>query len=394
MKERVGAILAAAGQGERLGLGPKALVPLAGCPLLEWALQSVEGLADEVVVVAPPAALEAVRRLVGEPGRFGAVSVVAGGAHRQESVWRGLAALSPTVRWVIVHDAARPFAGRDLVRRVVQAAREVGAALAAAPVVDTLKQGADRVGRTVPREGMWQAQTPQAFRRDWLEEGHRRARADGFLGSDDSVLVERLGYPVRIVPSSRYNLKITDPDDLAWAEQVQTAGGVRVGMGFDVHPLVPGRPLVLAGVEVPWSAGLGGHSDGDVICHALMDALLGAAGERDIGHWFPPSDPRFRGACSRDLLGQVVARLRERGFYPLNADVTVVAEEPILSPFIPAMKAGLASVLGIGPGAVGVKATTAEGLGALGRREGMAAWAVCALRAPGRWWACSGSTIR
>ncbi|MEW5932484.1 MAG: 2-C-methyl-D-erythritol 2,4-cyclodiphosphate synthase, partial [Bacillota bacterium] len=147
----------------------------------------------------------------------------------------------------------------------------------------------------------------------------------------------------------------------------------------------PGRPLVLAGVEVPSPVGLAGHSDADVVCHALMDALLGAAGERDIGFWFPPSDPRWRGARSRELLVQVVARLAERGFTPVNADVTVVAEEPLLSPLVPAMKASLAGALGLDEGAVAVKATTAEGLGALGRREGMAAWAVCAVRAPGRW---------
>ncbi|MEW6545926.1 MAG: 2-C-methyl-D-erythritol 4-phosphate cytidylyltransferase [Bacillota bacterium] len=386
MNQRVGAIVAAAGQGERLGMGPKALLPLAGLPLLAWALESLQdsGVVDEIVVVAPADVEGQVRGLARE---FPSVSaVVPGGAHRQESVYRGLGALTPAVAWVVVHDVARPFAAAALVLRVVEAAKEVGAALAAAPVVDTLKEGATTVRRTVPREEMWQAQTPQAFRRDWLEEAHRRARAEGFLGTDDSVLVERLGYPVKLVPSSRHNLKITLPEDLKLAEEmVRGMATVRVGMGFDIHPLAPGRPLVLAGVEVPSPVGLVGHSDGDVICHALMDALLGAAGERDIGFWFPPSDPRFRGAHSRDLVGQVVARLGERGFVPVNADVTVVAEEPVLSPFIPAMKASLAGVLGVEEGAVGLKATTAEGLGALGRREGMAAWAVCTVQARGRW---------
>ncbi|MDI6894061.1 MAG: 2-C-methyl-D-erythritol 4-phosphate cytidylyltransferase [Bacillota bacterium] len=389
MSERVGAILAAAGQGERLGLGPKALVPLAGLPLLAWALQSLRGsgLVEEVAVVVPPGAEEEVGHRVRDlPGEAGAVcTVVPGGAHRQESVSRGLAALSPAVRWVVVHDVARPLATADLVVRVVEAAREAGAALAAVPVVDTLKEGGATVRRTVPREGMWQAQTPQAFRRDLLEEAHRRARVEGYLGTDDSVLVERLGHPVRLVSSSRDNLKVTVAEDLELAESVvRGRWGMRVGMGFDIHPLAPGRPLVLAGVEVPSPVGLAGHSDGDVICHALMDALLGAAGERDIGFWFPPSDPRFRGAHSRDLLGQVVAGLAGRGLVPVNADVTVVAEEPRLAPFIPAMKASLAAALGVDEGMVAVKATTAEGLGALGRREGMAAWAVCAMVAAGR----------
>jgi 2-C-methyl-D-erythritol 2,4-cyclodiphosphate synthase len=290
------------------------------------------------------------------------------------------------VGWVVVHDVARPFAPAELIRRVLQAARETGAALAAVPVVDTLKEGVETVRCTVPREGMWQAQTPQAFRRDLLEEAHRRARDEGYLGTDDSVLVERMGHPVRLVPSSRHNLKITVREDLELAESlIRGRWGMRVGMGLDIHPLSAGRSLVLAGVEVPSPVGLVGHSDGDVICHAVMDALLGAAGERDIGFWFPPSDPRFRGARSLDLLRQVVARLGERGFVPLSADVTVVAEEPVLAPFIPAMKASLAAALGVDEGTVAVKATTAEGLGALGRGEGMAAWAVCTVGVRGRW---------
>lgn len=388
MSHRVGAILAAAGRGERLGLGPKALVPLGGWPLVLWALRPLQeaGL-DEIVVVAPPEATAEVRRLVGARGSFPAVrSVLPGGLRRQDSVYAGLQALTEGVGWVVVHDAARPFTTPELVVRVLAAARETGAAVAAAPAVDTLKEGVGTVRRTVPREEMWHAQTPQAFRRDWLEEAHRRARSEGFAGTDDSVLVERLGHPVRLVPSCHHNLKITGPEDLRLAEVlVEGSTTVRVGMGFDVHPFAPGRPLVLAGVEVPSPVGLAGHSDADVVCHALMDALLGAAGERDIGFWFPPSHPRWRGARSRELLVQVVARLAERGFTPVNADVTVVAEEPLLSPLVPAMKESLAGALGLEEGAVAVKATTAEGLGALGRREGMAAWAVCAVRAPGRW---------
>ena len=390
MRERVGAILAAAGQGERLGLGPKALVPLAGLPLLGWALRALRdsSLVEEAVAVVPPQVEQEVRRRLSEflPGPPPVCTVVPGGTHRQESVARGLGALSPAVGWVVVHDVARPFAPAELIRRVLQAARETGAALAAVPVVDTLKEGVETVRCTVPREGMWQAQTPQAFRRDLLEEAHRRARDEGYLGTDDSVLVERMGHPVRLVPSSRHNLKITVREDLELAESlIRGRWGMRVGMGFDIHPLSAGRSLVLAGVEVPSPVGLVGHSDGDVICHAVMDALLGAAGERDIGFWFPPSDPRFRGARSLDLVGQVVARLGERGLVPLSADVTVVAEEPVLAPFIPAMKASLAAALGVDEGTVAVKATTAEGLGALGRGEGMAAWAVCTVGVRGRW---------
>lgn len=384
----MGAILAAAGRGERLGLGPKALVPLGGRPLVWWGLRPLQeaGL-DHIVVVVPPEAAAEVRRLIEAWGGFPSVrSVLPGGLRRQDSVYAGLQVLPKEASWVVVHDAARPFTTPELVTRVLGAARETGAALAAAPAVDTLKEGAGAVRRTVPREEMWHAQTPQAFRRDWLEEAHRRARSEDFTGTDDSVLVERLGHPVTLVPSSHHNFKITGPEDLMVAQEVaRGSAGVRVGMGFDVHPFAPGRPLVLAGVEVPSRVGLAGHSDADVVCHALTDALLGAAGERDIGFWFPPSDARWRGACSRELLVQVVARLAERGFTPVNADVTVVAEEPLLAPVVPAMKASLAGALGLDEGAVAVKATTAEGLGALGRREGMAAWAVCAVREPGRW---------
>lgn len=385
MKEAVGAIVAAAGRGERLGRGPKALVSLAGRPLLRWALLSLADcpLVSEIVIAAPPEEETAVRRLAGDFPQVRAV--VPGGEHRQHSVARGLAALSGEVRWVVVHDAARPLVTPGLVEAVIRAAWEAGAALAAVPVADTLKEGRERVTRTLSREGVWQAQTPQAFRRDWLERAHRQAAREGYVATDDSALLEKYGYPVRLVRGNRLNLKITEPEDLAWAEAwLERSAPVRVGIGFDAHRLVEGRRLVLGGVEIPFPRGLEGHSDADALCHAVMDALLGAAGERDIGHWFPPADPRFRAARSLELLRQVADTLRRRGWVPVNVDLTVVAEAPLLAPYLPQMKINLAEALGLAPEAVGVKATTAEGMGALGRGEGIAAWAVCSARFPGR----------
>lgn len=377
---RAGAVVVAAGAGTRLA-GPlrKPFLPLGGQAIVEralWAFQACDRVSAVVVAVAPDD-LERARRLV-----VGKVSaVVAGGATRRASVAAGLEALPPG-GWVIVHDGVRPFVSPALIERVLDAAGPAGAATAGLPVADTLKAvDGDQVRRTVDRRDLYAVQTPQAFRTDLLREAHRRAPADAAV-TDDAELVERIGGTVVVVPGDPVNVKITTPEDYALARRrVEGApGAVRVGLGYDMHRLVPDRSLVLGGITIPSSRGLTGHSDADVLTHAVMDALLGAAGLPDIGHHFPPDDPAYRQADSIGLLASVDILLRSAGWTVVNVDAVICAEVPRLAPFVDAMRVRLAGALGIQAGAIGIKATTAEGLGAVGRGDGIAAQAVALLQ--------------
>ena len=257
-------------------------------------------------------------------------------------------------------------------------------------------EGVEWVAATLPRQALRAVQTPQAFAFDLLWASYRAARQRGERGfTDEAMVVERAGAPVAVVPGDPRNLKLTYPADFTLAEawlavdEPRGGGGAgpgaappvpwRVGIGYDVHPVDPDRPLVLGGVRIPAGFGLRGHSDADVVLHALMDALLGAAGLPDIGHLFPPTDARWAGADSAELLRQVVARLLAEGWRPAQVDVTVVAERPPLAPHVPAMRERIAAALAVSPAAVGIKATTNEGLGFAGRGEGLAALAVAVI---------------
>lgn len=378
--EPTGAILVAAGRGRRMGAVAKLFLPLGGRTVLERALHSLT-LPAEVhvaVVVAP-------HDQVAEAGRLTAAfpkvtAVVPGGEERQDSVAAGLDAL-PSVEWVVVHDAARPLLTPALVRRVLHAARPSGAATAAIAARDTVKvASAGVVRQTLDRDTIWLTQTPQAFRAALLREAHERARRDGVRATDDAALVETMGVAVRIVEGEMLNLKVTTPEDLAIAEAVvrrwEGAEDRRTGIGYDVHRLIAGRRLVLGGIEIPYERGLAGHSDADVILHAIMDALLGAAGLPDIGQHFPSEDIRYRDADSRLLLREVVSRLHQAGYTPAQVDVVILAEAPRLASYLPGMRRVIAEVLAIEERAVGLKATTTEGLGAIGRGEGIAAQAI------------------
>lgn len=391
------AIVAAAGSGRRMGAGiSKVFLPLAGRPLLLHTLETLTAspCLEGVVVVVRAEDVPLCRRLVRGAGLGKVEAVVAGGAERQDSVARGLLALGEGADVVAVHDGARPLCSPALVEATVAAARRTGAALAAVPVKDTIKvvDADGRVVSTPDRRGLFAAQTPQAFRLEVLREAFAAASARGWRATDEAALVEALGRPVAVVPGEEANLKVTTPMDLALAEEILRArrgeagsdappalAGLRVGHGYDVHPLVPGRRLVLGGVEIPHEVGLAGHSDADAVVHALIDALLGAAGLGDIGAWFPDDDARFCGADSLELLREVAAHLRGLGWRVLNCDVTVIAERPRLSPHREAMRRRLAEGLGVSPHRVGVKATTTEGLGFAGRGEGIAAHAVALL---------------
>lgn len=390
---RVGVVVPAAGRGTRFGGDrPKALVSLRGRPLLVYSLETFEQVdeVESVAVAVPADAVEVVRTLVREAGFSKVAAVVPGGEDRQASVASALAALPPGPQWVVVHDGVRPLVTVDLVRAVLDAARAEGAASLALPMEETVKRAeGGRVRSTLDRSDLYRVQTPQAFRRDVLEDAHEEAAREGFRGTDDAVLVERLGHTVRLVPGSPLNLKVTVPEDLVVAEALlrreDEPAAARVGIGFDAHRFVRGRPLVLGGVEIPFDRGLAGHSDADVVVHAIMDALLGAGGCGDIGTHFPPDDPAYRGARSLDLLARVRDLLAERGWRAAHVDVVVLAERPRLAPHVLAMRAAVASVLRLDPDRVSIKATTLEGMGALGREEGIAAQAVASLvaaRAP------------
>jgi len=375
-----GAIIVAAGAGTRLpGPVPKPLLSLGGATMLGRALAAFEtcGRIDGVIVVAGAEHLETVKRLT--PPKV--TTVVAGGETRRASVAAGLGAL-PDVEWVVVHDAARPFVTPVLIERVLDAAVAHGAATAGLPVSDTVKEvEGDRVSRTIPRDHLYTVQTPQAFRAALLREAHARVPA-GTPITDDAGLVEHLGRPVVVVPGDVANVKVTTPSDYEMARrQFERLPGLatRVGVGYDVHRMAPDRALVLGGVRIPSRRGLAGHSDADVLVHAIMDALLGAAGLPDIGTHFPPDDPAYRGADSIVLLELVAERLRASGWLIANIDAVVMAEAPRLAPHVDVMRSNIAAALGTTPGQVGIKATTAEGLGAIGRGDGIAAQAIALL---------------
>jgi 2-C-methyl-D-erythritol 4-phosphate cytidylyltransferase/2-C-methyl-D-erythritol 2,4-cyclodiphosphate synthase len=378
--ERVGAIVAAGGAGLRAGVAKQWLV-LGGESVLRRsaALLARCDLVDDLVAVVPPGEeARAAAELAGLPR---AARVVAGGAQRADSVRNGLAALDGCAV-VLIHDAARPFAPAELVRRVAEVAARDGAALAAQPATDTVKRaevgGAEpRVAATIDRREVWLAQTPQGYRRDLLLRAYAAAGADASGATDESALVERLGAPVTLVASGPGNFKITGPDDVARARAL-TELPFATGVGYDTHRFAAGRRLVLGGIEHE-GEGLLGHSDADVCAHAIGDAILGAAGLGDLGRHFPDTDPKWKGVSSLLLLREIAARAAEAGWRVGNADVTLAAKRPKIAPRAEEMRARLAEALGVAPAQVNVKATTGEGMGFVGRGEGIAAHAVVLL---------------
>lgn len=381
------ALIVAAGRGTRFGaVLPKQYAMLDGIPVIRHTVAAFlnHPLIDAVQCVVHPEDEAAYANAV---QGLDLLPPVHGGATRQESVRLGLESLEvEDTGIVLIHDGARPLVNRETIDRAIMAAEAHGAALAAVRVHDTLKRGGDLVEATVDRNGLWRAQTPQAFAYPLILGAHReQAGADL---SDDAAVAERAGHKVAIVEGSEENLKITTAEDLARAERLLGAGlpgrklSVRVGQGFDVHRFGPGDAVILGGIRIPHEAALTGHSDADVVLHALTDAILGALGEGDIGQHFPPSDPQWRGADSAIFLRRAVEMVAERGGTIDHADVTILCEVPKIGPHRAAMAARIADLLGLPLRRVGVKATTTEGLGFTGRREGIATQAVATLRLP------------
>jgi 2-C-methyl-D-erythritol 4-phosphate cytidylyltransferase/2-C-methyl-D-erythritol 2,4-cyclodiphosphate synthase len=396
----VTAIIAAGGRGARLGAaGPKQLLAIGGRTILERSVTALltHPSVTEVIVALPP-------DLVGNPPAHLRESakplrVVAGGARRQDSVANAFRAASEQSDIIVVHDAARPFASADLIARTIAAAIESGAALAALPARDTVKRASRPTGagqfrnvtETLPRETIFLAQTPQAFRRAILRDALQLADD----ATDEATLAERAGHAVRLVEGEASNIKITTQEDLTLAEAIArstdgSSDGIarmapartgRAGTGYDLHRLVEGRPLVLGGVRIPADRGALGHSDADVVCHAVTDAILGAVGHGDIGRHFPDSDPRWKDASSLDLLARAAAMVAERGFEVGNLDVTVILEAPKIRDYVDAMRQAVAKALAIDAGRVSIKGKTNEGVDAVGRGEAVAAHAVALVRA-------------
>lgn len=374
------AIILAGGSGSRMGAGVnKVLLPLGGEPVLCRSVRAFLPLVDGVTVVARREDDAAIRAALTASGL--SASVVTGGATRQDSVWNGLSHLPANADKVLIHDGARCLVDEDTIRRVKASVETCGTGVAAVPVTDTIKQvdAAECVETTLDRAALRSVQTPQGFTTALLRRAHEQARADGYVGTDDASLVERLGLPVHLTLGNRRNLKLTTPEDMMIANALLSAPlpALRVGQGYDVHRLVADRPLILCGVTIPHTLGLLGHSDADVALHALMDAMLGAMALGDIGQHFPDTDPTYEGASSLTLLSRVVALLAARHARVVNADVTIVAQKPKLAPFIPAMRENIAGALSLPPERVSVKATTTERLGFEGREEGISAQAVC-----------------
>ena len=376
------AVVVAAGAGLRAGPGePKVWRSLGGRPIIRW---SVEGLlsagAREVVVVVARDRLAAVdEALAGLEGW----KAVTGGRTRADSVQAGLAAIGGgRTQPVLVHDAARPFVTREHVERLLAALDVADGAVPALPVPDTLKRGDGIVDETVSREGLWRAQTPQAFRFGRLKAAYRRWPANE-EPTDDASVMERAGGHVALVPGDPMLMKLTYPDDFRVAEQLASSRRiVRAGLGIDAHRFGPGHVVWLCGIRIEHELGLVGHSDADAGLHALTDAILGAIGEGDIGEHFPPSDPRWKGASSDQFLRHAVSLLARQGGRILNADLTLVCERPKVKPHRQAMRERIAELLQIPLHRVSVKATTTEGMGFTGREEGLMAQAVVSVETP------------
>lgn len=386
----VTAIIAAGGRGHRLGASvPKQFLRLGGRTVLQWSVDAFGacGLVQELVVVMPPESDIAGHDHPIAPTTL-AMTVVAGGRRRQDSVANGVAAVDPAADVIVIHDGARPFVTPKLIARTIDAAATTGAAIAALRATETVKRTDQRVGEawvvaeTLVRDDLVLVQTPQAFRREVLLDALSRG-ADEWAATDEAMLVERAGHPVRVVEGDRANVKITTPEDLEIARRLvgdERDVTFRTGIGYDIHRTCEGRPLRLGGIEVPWTRGLLGHSDADVLCHAITDAVLGAAGAGDIGRHFPDTDDAWKDASSLDLLRRAMVVVTNLGFVVENVDAVVIAEQPKIAPYADRMRATLAPALGVDATRVSVKGTTHEGLGAVGRQEAMAAQAVAMLR--------------
>lgn len=389
------AIVVSAGEGTRMKkvVPSKQLAVIGGMPVIAHTLAAFESasLVDRIIVVARGQDIKAIKEIVRDYGFQKVTDIITGGSTRQQSVRNGLSRTTEADLFIAIHDGARPLIQPEDINRVVQMAQQTGAAILGAKVSDTLKrvQGDNIITQTIDRSELYGAQTPQVFSRKLLINGFSQASGKKIDATDDSQLLERIGVKVALVEALHHNFKITTPGDLQLAELLlaglqdshsDSSFDFRIGQGYDVHRLVEGRKLILGGVEIPFEKGLTGHSDADAVCHAVTDALLGAAGLGDIGTHFPDTDPAYLGANSVELLKKATALLRERNWVPINLDITVIAQQPKIAPYASQMRTVLADALKIPGERVNIKGKTEEGMGFTGSGEGIAAQAVCMIK--------------
>jgi 2-C-methyl-D-erythritol 4-phosphate cytidylyltransferase/2-C-methyl-D-erythritol 2,4-cyclodiphosphate synthase len=382
------AIIPAGGEGKRFKSHiAKQYLLLDGLPVLVHALKPFQesNQIEGIVLALPPEDIISMRQdLIEKYGITKIISVVSGGKERQDSVRNCLDAIGKECDFVMIHDAVRPFLTVDLIQRVLEAASEKGAAICGIRVKDTIKEikNEEFVLKTIPRDSLWLAQTPQAFNVEILKTAYRNAYAEKFYGTDDASLVERTGHEIIMVQGFHNNIKITTTEDMLIAEAFmgsKKTAGFRSGFGYDSHRLVPERKLILGGVEIPFDKGLHGHSDADALIHAICDALLGAGGAGDIGRHFPDTDPEYKDISSMILLEKVSNLIKKKGFSINNIDVTVVMEMPKLAPYSEQIVSNIAGVLNISGDSVNLKAKTNEGMGFVGRNEGVAVFVTAML---------------
>lgn len=373
------AIIVAAGSGRRVGAEKnKLLLPVAGRPLLAYTLEAFRAIPEigRICLVAKAGEEELLRTIAAEVLPDIDRTVVTGGATRGESVRAAVEALPADTRSILIHDGARPYVSAATIGAVVRELKSHEAVVPGKYAVSTVRVQTGDTARTVPREHVFLAETPQGFQRQAWQRMYALPIDEIRTATDDAALWERIGgHPFLVVTTDR-NDKITTREDYRRLVREMSAGIVRVGCGYDIHTFTSGRPLWLGGVKIPYEYGLDGHSDADVVVHAVADALLGATALGDIGEWFPPGDARWRGIKGVDLLTRIVAEVTRRGYAIVHVDVTVIAEQPRLGPYKDDMRACLAEMLQLDKRAVSVKATTSEKIGAIGRREGIAAQAV------------------
>lgn len=373
--KKVYAIISAAGSGTRMGAPiPKQYIVNKGKTILEHTVDRFmeTDMVDEIILVASDSWFGYCEMIFAGLIAQGRLSITIGGAERQDSVHRAINLIKNrggnADDVVLIHDGVRPYVSKTLIENIISRASEIGAVIPAVPPKDTIRHEEDG---TLDRSKLWCVQTPQGFELGVITEAFRKAFDDNFYGTDDASLVEHMGKQVAIIPGENTNIKITAPEDLTVEN--------RIGTGFDAHQLIEDRKLILGGVEIPYEKGLLGHSDADVLVHALMDAMLGAAALGDIGKLFPDNDDSYKGISSMVLLRQVMEVLTAKGYSLGNVDVTVICQKPKLAGFIDEMRAGIAEALDVEIERISIKATTTEKLGFTGRGEGIAAEAVCIL---------------
>lgn len=387
------ALIVAAGRGARAATAgglPKQYTLVGGISILRRAADALllnAGI-DAVAVVIHADDRDLYDAAVAQSGSKLRQPII-GGETRQESVRLGLAALADEgYSNVLIHDAARPFVSAEIISAVIDALTSSPGAIAALPVTDTLKRSGNgtSIEKTISRDGFWRAQTPQGFHFAAILAAHNRAAAEHATGmTDDASIAEWAGIPVALVAGAENNIKLTTREDLEMAEvrlRAMADFETRTGMGYDIHRFTDGDHVWLGGVKIPHAKRLDGHSDADVALHALTDALLGTIGDGDIGQHFPPSDPQWKGAASIQFLKDAARRVSERGGRIVNVDITILAEAPKIGPHRPAMQALIGAALGLSADRIGIKATTMEGLGAIGRSEGIAALATASVELP------------